>query len=92
MYFRTKKNFMAEKHIGEVTHWYDKIGVAVLKLKSVLKIGDKLKIKHGEKEFEHSVDSMQIDHLPVESAKKGDEVAVKLAEKAKEGALIYKLE
>jgi len=80
-----------EKHIGEVTHWYDKLGVAVLKLKSVLKIGDKIKVKHGEKEFEHQVDSMQVDHQPVESAKKGDEVAVKLAEKAKEGALIYKL-
>jgi len=81
-----------EKHIGEVTHWYDKIQVAVLKLKSVLKVGDKLKIKHGEKEFEHTVDSMQVDHQPVESAKKGDEVAIKLLEKAREGALIYKLE
>lgn len=82
---------MAEKDIGEVSHWYNKIGVAVLKLKSVLKVGDKIKVKHGENEFEHTVDSMQIDHLPVESAKKGDEVAVKLTEKAKEGALIYKV-
>ena len=81
-----------EKHIGEVTHWYDKIQVAVLKLKSVLKVGDKLKIKHGQKSFEHPVDSMQVDHQPVESAKKGDEVAIKLLEKAREGALIYKLE
>ena len=83
---------MAEKNIGEVTHWYDKIGVAVVKLSATLKVGDKVKVKRGAEEFEESVSSMQLDHAPVQSGKKGQEVAIKLSLPAKDGALIYKAE
>lgn len=82
---------MAEaKPIGKVIHWYDKIGVAVVKLSSALKVGDKIKVKHGDKEFEDSVDSMQLDHQPIASGKKGQEVAVKLSDHAKEGSEVFK--
>ena len=81
-----------EKEVGKVTHWYDKAGVAVLDLSSALKIGDKVKVKKGEEEFEETLSSMQVDHKNVSSAKKGDEVAVKFSQKAKEGAVIYKTE
>ena len=81
---------MAEKLVGKITHWYDKIGVAVVDLKAPLKAGDIIKVRKGEEEFEDSVVSMQIDHKEVSSAKKGDEIAIKLAQKAKEGAEIYK--
>ena len=81
-----------EKEIGKVTHWYDKVGVAVLDLSSALKIGDKVKVKKGEEEFEETLSSMQVDHKDVSSAQKGDEVAVKFSQKAKEGAVIYKTE
>ena len=43
----------------------------------------------GDIEFEETIDSMQIDHKNVDSAKKGDDVAIKLSEKTKEGALVY---
>ncbi len=81
-----------EKEIGKVTHWYDKIGVAVVKLASSLKVGDVIKVKKGEVEFTDTVSSMQLDHKPVESGKKGQEVALKLSQPAKDGALIYKTE
>ena len=81
-----------EKEIGKVTHWYDKAGVAVLDLSSPLKVGDSVKVKKGEEEFEETVSSMQVDHKNVSSAQKGDEVAVKFSQKAKEGAVIYKTE
>lgn len=85
-----EKTTEREKPVGEVTHWYDKIGVAVVKLASVLKLGDRIKVKHGEKEFEDSVTSLQFDHKPVDAGKKGQEVAVKLSQPAKEGATIFK--
>ncbi|KKU70013.1 MAG: hypothetical protein UX94_C0012G0007 [Parcubacteria group bacterium GW2011_GWA2_47_21] len=89
----TKKEMpMKEKLIGEVIHWYDKIGVAVVKLAGVLKLGDKIKIKRGADEFEDSVASLQFDHQPIESGKKGQEVAVKLSKPAKEGANLFKAE
>ena len=81
-----------EKPIGEVTHWYDKIGVAVVKLAGALKIGDKIKIKRGDAVFDDSVASLQFDHQPIEAGKKGQEVAVKLSQPAKEGSEIFKSE
>ena len=81
-----------EQELGEVTHWYDKITVAVIKLKGALKVGDKIKVRRGDGEFEETVVSMQVDHKDVPAAKKGDEVAVKLFNKAKEGAAVYKAE
>jgi translation initiation factor IF-2 len=77
------------KPIGKVTHWYDKIGVAVVKLSGALKAGDKIKVKRGETEFEDTVSSLQFDHADIKAGKKGQEVAVKLSSQAKEGSEIY---
>mgnify|MGYP001586031628 FL=1 len=72
--------------IGKVVHWYDRLGVAVIKLNKALKVGDQIKVKRGDNEFTDTVTSMQLDHKPVNSGKKGDEVAVKVSQPAKEGA------
>lgn len=80
---------MAEKEIGRVNHWYDRVSVAVLDLAGPLKVGDTVKVRSGEDEFEATISSMQIDHKGVSSAKKGDEVAVQLPKKAKQGARVY---
>ncbi len=80
-----------EKEIGKVTHWYDKISVAVVKLSGALATGDRIKVRRGKDEFETEISSMQIDHQQSNTAKKGDEVAVKLPQKTKEGAIIYKI-
>jgi len=81
-----------EKEVGKVIHWYDKIGVAVVRLVGALKKGDTIKVKRGEDEFEDTVASMQIDHVDVDAGKKGDEIAVKLSSKTKDGAVVYKVE
>lgn len=82
---------MPEKEVGKVTHWYDKIGVAVVRLSAPLKVGDQVKVRRGEVEFDATIDSMQLDHEAVESGKKGNEVAIKLPQQAKEGAMVYKV-
>lgn len=81
-----------EKEIGTISHWYDKIGVAVIKLSDSLKVGDRIKIKKGEEEFEDTVSSIQLEHEEVSSGEKGQEVAIKLSEKAKDGAMVYLVE
>ncbi|OGG79453.1 hypothetical protein A3A39_04795 [Candidatus Kaiserbacteria bacterium RIFCSPLOWO2_01_FULL_54_13] len=80
---------MADKQIGSVTHWYDKLGVAVVKLTGKLAKGARIKIKKGEEEFEDTVSSLQIDHKDVDAAKKGDDAAMKLSQRAKEGAGVF---
>lgn len=81
-----------EKEVGKVIHWYDKIGVAVIKLAGPLKVGDRIKIRRGETEFEETVASMQLDYKPIEAGKKGEQVAVKLESQAKDGAHVFKVE
>ncbi len=82
---------MEDKPIGKVIHYFDKALVAVISLDGALKVGDNIKIVRGENEFEMSVDSMQIDHEPVDGAKKGEDVAIKLTESTKAGAKVYKV-
>ena len=79
------------KQIGVVTHWYDKLSVAVVKLTGTLKKGDTVMVKKGEEEFEETITSLQLDHKDADSAKKGDDAAVKLSRRAKEGSAVFLL-
>ncbi|HDH07649.1 MAG TPA: hypothetical protein ENG89_01360 [Candidatus Moranbacteria bacterium] len=79
-----------EEQIGEVTHFFGKAGVAVIKLSSDLAVGDTVKIVRGDHESEEKIESMQVDHQPVESGKSEDEVAIKIGNPTKEGAAVYK--
>jgi putative protease len=83
---------MPEKLIGKVTHYFDKAMVIVVKLEEPIAVGDTIKIKRGEEEFEQKIESMQIEHEQVEKGKKGDEIAIKVDQPTKEGAAVYKVE
>ncbi len=84
---------MAKELIGEVSHYFGKIGVAALKLTGELKLGDKISIEHkdGSVVAEQTVTSMQINMQPVESAKPGEDVAIKVDSHVHEGNLVYKV-
>lgn len=79
-----------EEQVGKIIHYYGKIGVAVVRLEAPLRVGDMIHVKGKTTDFEQAVESMQLNHENVESGKKGEEAAVKLAEKAKEGDAVYK--
>ncbi len=76
------------KKVGTVTHYYGKIGVAIINLSGTLKVGDRIKFENGA-ELEQGVDSMEVDHKQVKEAKKGDVVGLKVGQKAHEGATVY---
>ena len=80
-----------EKEIGKITHYFDKIGVAVIKLKGSIKVGDNIRIDKGDSEFEQTIDSMQVKLKSIEKAKKGEEVGLKVNEEVKEGNIVYLL-
>lgn len=84
---------MTDFKIGKVTHYYDKIGVAVVELYADLSVGDKVKFTRcGEDMFEQNIDSIQVEHNKIESAKKGDIIGLKVDEDVKEGAEIFKIQ
>ena len=80
------------KKIGKVTHYYGNIGVAIVELSGKLSVGDKVKFSHGDKEIEQTVESMQIEHKEIDSAKKGDVVGVKVDEKIGDGMEVFLVE
>lgn len=83
---------MADFKVGKVTHYYDKIKVAVVELDSDLGVGDKIKFtRGGEDLFTQTVDSIQVEHEKLDKAKKGDTIGLKVNEDVKEGAEIFKV-
>lgn len=79
--------------VGQVTHYYDKIGVTILELDADLAVGDEIKfVRGGEDLFKQKVSSMQVEHEKVDSAKKGDVIGLKTEKEVKEGAEVYKLQ
>jgi translation elongation factor EF-Tu-like GTPase len=79
------------KLVGKVTHYFSKIGVAVIELSDALKAGDTIRIVGGETDFNQVVESMEIEHQTVKEAKAGDSVGLKVSQKVREGYKTYKL-
>lgn len=78
------------KLIGKVVHFYDKLEVAIIDLKSGgLKVGEEVKFKHGDQEFTQKIESLQVDHKNVDSVKKGDSFGIKVNQPTKPGTLVY---
>lgn len=82
---------MERQIIGQVTHFYSKIGVAILQLESNLKVGDHIAIVGSTTDMEQNVKSMQVEHQSIEEAKSGDLVGLKVKDKVREGDTVYKL-
>lgn len=82
---------MADTKIGTITHFYDKIGVAVINVLAPIKVGEKIKISGHDKEFEQEIASMQVEHQNIQSAKKGDDVGIKMDQPVKDGDEVYKV-
>jgi putative protease len=78
--------------IGTVTHFYDKIGVAIVELNGTLSVGEKVKfVRGGEDLFEEVVESIQVEHKKLDSAGKGDVIGLKTNEAVKEDTEVFKV-
>ena len=78
-----------DKPIGEVTHHFGKIGVAIVKFNKAVSVGETVRFKGATTDFEKKISSMQHDHQDIDSAKKGQEVGIKINETVREGDLVY---
>ena len=83
---------MAEQELGRVSNYFSKIGVAVIDLTAPLELGDEIRVMGGERDFQQTVESMQVEHQPIEKGEAGQEIALKLDQKARPGDMIYKVE
>lgn len=75
--------------IGEVTHYFDRIGVAVIHLWDGLGIGDWVQIYGGRTNLIQQVESMQVDHQPIEEAFADQEIALQVVNPVRKGDWVY---
>lgn len=76
--------------IAKITHYYDKIGVAVIEvMKQPLKVGDLVKISGHDNEFNQKIDSLQIEHNQVTEVPPGETAGLKVDQPVKEGDVLY---
>jgi hypothetical protein len=80
-----------EIRIGTVTHYFNRISVAVLKLSGELRVGDKVLFLGRTTDFTQAVTSMEIEHHKIATAGSGMEVAVKVADTVHCGDEVYKI-
>lgn len=77
--------------VGNVTHFYTRLSVAIIELTDELKVGDEIRIKGHTSDFTQTVASIQVEHQDVPSAKAGDAIGLKAIEHAREGDEVFKI-
>ena len=83
---------MAEEEIGRVSHFFPKIGVAVIEITSgALKVGDSIRIKGHTSDFTQTVESLQQEHLQVPEIRKGASAGMKVREHVREGDRVFRV-
>jgi ribosomal 50S subunit-recycling heat shock protein len=82
---------IAGKQIGTVSSYFSHVGVAAIKLSDNLKVGDKIKIKGSTTDLETSVEEIQIERKPVQSAKASDHIGIKVPDKVRPNDKVFLL-
>ena len=83
---------MEEKRIGTVLDYFAKIGVLAFRVEEEgLKVGDTIHVKGHTTDLTEQVTSMQIDLNPIEEAKVGDDVGIKVKDRVRKGDAVYKV-
>ena len=80
------------ERIGVVTHYFSHLSVAVVKLEAArLRVGETIHIRGHTTDFKQRVDSLQVDHAPVQEAGPGDDFGLKVRDHAREHDVVYKV-
>jgi translation elongation factor EF-1alpha len=83
---------MEEEKVGRVEKFFAKPSVAAIEVTAgVLKIGDKLHFKGHTTDFEETITSMQVENQPVEEAKPGDLIGVKVKGRVRENDTVFRV-
>jgi hypothetical protein len=87
----TLRGSAMEKRIGKITHYFHKIGVAVILLDDNLNTGDEIRILGTHTDFYQKVTSMQVEHITITSALKGQDIGLKVVQNVHEGDEVYRV-
>jgi len=83
---------MPETKVGVITHYFGKIGVAVVKATDgTIAVGDKIHIKGHTTDHTQIVESLQIEHSPVNQIEIGQESGMKVSARVHEHDEVFKV-
>jgi putative protease len=84
---------MAElRPIGNVIHYWTRLGVAGVELTDTLKMDDWVHFLGATTDFQQRVTSMQINKRFINEAFAGQQVGVLVAERVRTGDTVYRIE
>jgi putative protease len=83
---------MTGKRVGKVTHYFDHLNVAVVALSEGIRVGETLHFLGHSTDFKQQVTSLQIEHKAVETAKPGEDVAMKVDQRVHPNDAIFRIE
>ncbi len=84
---------MSEEQVAVIVKFFAKPSVAALEItKGSIKTGDVLRYKGHTTDFTEEVTTMEMDNQPMEEAKVGDLVGIKVKERVRENDKVYKVE
>lgn len=83
---------MPEEQVGIIVKFFAKPSVAAIEMKSgSIKIGDELRFKGHTTDFTEQITSMEVDNQPVDEAKAGDLIGIKVKERVRENDMVFKV-
>ncbi len=81
-----------EERIGVVTHYFNHLSVATLRIeRGTLRVGDTIHIHGHTTDFTQKVDSLEVDHASVNEVGPNDDFGLKVIEHAREHDVVYKV-
>jgi translation elongation factor EF-1alpha len=80
---------MSGERVGEVTHYFDRISVAAILLTGTLRKGEQVHFLGHGSDFSQEITSIQVEHETIETAVKGQEIAVKVIKPVKQHTAVF---
>lgn len=77
--------------IGEVEDFFSRISVIAFTSNDTISVGTEIAVRGHTTDLIQSVGSMQIDHKPITTAKKGDSVGIKVESRCRKGDEVFRI-
>lgn len=77
--------------IGRVQRFFTQAGAAVVSLTGALRAGDRIYIKGHTTDFVQAVESMQVDHRPIQAAEAGATIGLRVTARCRKHDIVYRL-
>lgn len=80
------------QRVGVITHFFPHVSAGVIKIgKGSLAVGDQIHIKGATTDLKQPVSSLEINHVAVQSVKKGDDAGLGTQDRVRQGDIVYRV-